>query len=155
MHPPLRLDASTGHLQLGPTGSITPTTTPADLARLFPAASITPYNLGNGWHQYHLQLAQDGWFIGVVLQLVGRYFVQWQLVFTQDRAPRNTWADWDEPAERQQALRYQQWLTTQLGPADERWQLDWGEAWVGYDARSGSSSIVVRYGGPAPTPQPA
>lgn len=155
MQPPLRLDAQTGHLQLGPEVSITAQTTPADLPRLFPTAIITPTSMGNGWAHYHVRLEEAGWLMVVVPQYFGGYLIGWQLVFTQDRTPRNSWATWDEAAERQQALRYQQWLSTQLGPSDGSWQFDWGEVWADYDARSGSSGIGVRYGGPEFTPRPA
>ncbi|OON69422.1 hypothetical protein [Hymenobacter sp. CRA2] len=153
MRPPIQLDPHTGHLQLGPSACITDTTTPADLPHLFPGATITPTNLGNGWQHYHVRLEPADWLVVVVLTFIGRYLIQWQLVFTQDTAPKQNWANWNEEAERQQAIRYQQWLTTQLGP--EQRQFDWGEVWVGYDARSGSSSIMARYGGPEPTPRPA
>lgn len=153
--PPLRLDARTGHLQFGPGVSITERTTPADLPRLFPTATITPYDMGNGWAHYHVRLEEADWLVVVVLRCIGRYLIEWQLIFTQDCTPRNSWAEWDDEAERQQARRYHAWLSTQLGPSDGSWQFDWGEVWVGYDARSGSSSILVRYGGPEPTPRPA
>ncbi|TLM91784.1 hypothetical protein [Hymenobacter jeollabukensis] len=152
--PPIHLDRHTGQLHFS-AGVITDTTTPAELPRLLPTATITPYDMGNGWQQYHVRLEQDAWRANLVLWLVGRYFVQWQLAFYPvDTRPR-TWADWNEAAERQQAQEFHQWLSTQLGPSDGSWQFDWGEVWVGYDARSGGSSIGVRYGGPAPTPRPA
>jgi hypothetical protein len=153
MLPPTQLDPHTGQLQLSPAVRISEKTEPTDLPRLFPEAPITPYHLGNGWMQHHARTEQDGWLLMLTLTFIGRYLIEWQMKFFPADEQARSWTEWNEAAQHQQGDLLHEWLDRELGAGPR--QFDWGEVRVGYDARSGSSSVLVRYGGPEPTPRPA
>ena len=52
------------------------------------------------------------------------------------------WEDWNEAEELQNAVAFNSWLDTEIGP---KRNFSWGQAWAGYDAKTLGSSIVIRY----------
>jgi hypothetical protein len=55
---------------------------------------------------------------------------------------KNFWDTWDEVEERNKALKYKQWLISELGSAG---QFSWGQVSADYDPRGGSSGISIKY----------
>lgn len=83
---------------------------------------------------------------GLLLGLsVGFYGEQLETIelFHDAKAFGSSWADWSEEKERQRKQIHDQWLRALTGHASHVYA--WGEIWSGFDARSGGSSIVIRY----------
>src|SRR5215475_15239391 len=60
-----------------------------------------------------------------------------------DEEPGSSWSDWSEEKELKRKRIHDQWLTSLHGRTSHRHS--WGAIWSGYDPRSGSSSITIRY----------
>lgn len=52
------------------------------------------------------------------------------------------WEYWSEEKEIESLKLYQDWLTMEVG---SQRVFDWGEVWIDYDRKGGSSSIGLRY----------
>ncbi len=60
-----------------------------------------------------------------------------------DEEPSSSRSDWSEEKGSKRKRIHDQWLTSLQGSASHRHS--WGEIWSGYDPRSDSSSITIRY----------
>ena len=54
-----------------------------------------------------------------------------------------SWSDWSEEKELKKKEIHDAWLKNLLGRASSDYK--WGEVWSGYDSKTGSSSIEIRY----------
>ena len=62
--------------------------------------------------------------------------------FVFDYSPTDTWNDWSEEKELKRLDKYEKWLTQQIGT---KRNYPWGVIGASFDAKGGSTSIVMRY----------
>ena len=67
-----------------------------------------------------------------------------ELCHSDDRYGKS-WEDWSESKERSRKAFHDRWLRENLGPKPLSTAYPWGSVDSWYDARSGGSSITIRY----------
>jgi hypothetical protein len=82
-----------------------------------------------------LSLGLSLWFYGEQLESIG--------LFHDAKELGSSWSDWSEEKELKRKQIHDQWLLTLTGHASHFYA--WGEIWSDFDAKSGASSIVIRY----------
>ncbi len=95
------------------------------------------------WCSFRLQdIPQSNTKLGIVLQFQGEHLIS--LTLFHDAARFGTsWADWSEERELSRKAFHDLWLSRDLCvPAGK---YSWGDVSSSYDAKSGSSSITIRY----------
>jgi hypothetical protein len=143
----MRLDPTTGAIEVRPDLVITLATKPEDMQR----AGAEHEGYSNGWSWERLK--EGPWWVSVSFSPEHElYLVSLEL---DDGLPGG-WEHWSEERALRQRDSHDEWLDEQLGPgwATESYDgaskgrsglTSWGLVGSDYDTRSGGSSITIRY----------
>ncbi len=106
--------------------------------------SQSELDMGNGWKWYNVRNVKVAnlYFI-ISFGFLDERLKELSLGFSKLKYDLSKgWESCSEKEERQNDVIFNKWLNTELG--SER-TISWGEVWVGYDEKGGSSSIGLRY----------
>lgn len=138
------IDKKTGYIILSDIIQIKHNDSQQEILSLNIGQSNKQWNHNNDW----AWLQENNVFVD------GKYFI-FQFGFFKDKLKEmllcvsndkfnleNNWDNWSEQKELANLENYKEWLKNELGTQKD---FDWGTVWTLYDARSGSSSIGIRY----------
>jgi hypothetical protein len=137
------INTSSGFINVTNTVAISPLVSIDTLINFFKTNASEKWDVRNGWVHYYLKNFQiqqryfffDFMFFKNILSSVSFCFYN-QLV------KNVSWADWSEENELKKQLEYEAWLEREIGSARS---FEWGTINSYYDAKGGSSGIIIIY----------
>ncbi len=101
-------------------------------------------NVGSDWISLEIKnLKTSGFYFNITFRFLKKYLKEVSLVLSEEKFDsKDNWSNWNEQEEREKIKFYQKWIEKEIGIETE---FNWGNIWVGYDAKGGSSSICLRY----------
>lgn len=101
-------------------------------------------DMNNGWIWLRVKNVEIGkYFYNISFAFNNQILSELSLIFDTKKLENNLdWSNWSEKEEKIKLKRYKDWVDKLVG---RQRKFDWGEIWVEYDERGGSSSIGLRY----------
>lgn len=143
--PPSMIHVKTGQLTINDVQTIVPFTTLETIQSMNLGTVQALKDFKNGWMAYTVKnLRIKDHYFNITFSFEKEILQEVSFVFQEEAydLKASKWFTWSEKSERAQAQRFNNWLDVQL--AGER-NFDWGIVQADYNAKSGFSSVKIRY----------
>ena len=139
----IRIDARTGEVRL-PSGVLGPALTHAAFLGSPLCAGAKDWVVNEPWHSYQLpRIPIRATELIVTLYFEGERLTQVDLFDADPAFGSSGWEDWSEDKELARKARHEEWLSDVFDAPLGKYP--WGMIASTYDARSGSSNIILAY----------
>jgi len=138
------IDKHTGHITLNDSFELTPSTRFCSLSKLNLGEVQEIRDMNNGWKWLDIKNLKwkNNYFI------LSLCFYEEELselsILVKDKPfnVNDNWESWSKQKEQKKLNQYKKWLTEEIG---EDRVFEWGNTWIEFDSKDGSTSIGIRY----------
>ena len=138
------IDKTKGHIRLNDSLNLEPNSSFEMIERQKLGVLQEIRDMGNGYKWLDIKNIQiDNQYFIIFLCFKKEKLSQLTMVINDKPFELNSsWDTWSEKAEKEKLKKFENWLNKEL---DKERKFNWGEVWVNYDQREGSSSIGIKY----------